>query len=72
MELKMNLNKVVYQSFVITKVVVENKKMVDVYLSTTGKWIKSKQHAACMNLEAVKKVAAENAALYCAAPKFKN
>jgi hypothetical protein len=68
----MNLNKVVYKSFVITKVIVENKKMVDVYLSTTGKWIKSKQHAACMNLEAAKKVATENAALYSEAPKFKN
>ena len=68
----MNLNKAAYQSFVITKVIVENKKLVDMYLSTTGKWIKSKQHAACMNLETAKNVAAENAALYREAPKFKN
>ena len=68
----MNLNQAIYQSFVISKVIVENKKMVDMYLSTTGKWIKSKQHAACMNLEAAKKVAAENAATYRAAPKYKN
>ena len=68
----MNLNKAPYQSFVITKVIFENKKLVDMYLSTTGKWIKSKQHAGCMSLEMAEKVAAENAATYRAAPKFKN
>ena len=68
----MNLNKSSYQSFVVTKVIFENNKLVDVYLSTTGKWIKSKQHAGCMSREIAEKVAAENAATYRAAPKFKN
>lgn len=65
----MIFNPVATRSFIVTKTIFENKKLVDLYLSCAGKWIKSKAGAACMNREQAEKVAKENAAVYRAAPR---
>jgi hypothetical protein len=65
----MSLSPIPTRSFVVTKAIFENKKIVDLYLSTKGEWIKSKSNAWVMSRDNAEKVAKENAAVYCAAPR---
>jgi hypothetical protein len=41
--------------YLVTKVFKENDKFVDRYLSGTGKWIKSRQHAGGMSKDMAEK-----------------
>ena len=56
--------------YLVTKVFTENGKRIDRYLSGTGKWIKSRQHAGGMSKDMAEKIAAENAAVICPSPVF--
>jgi hypothetical protein len=50
------------QHYVVSKTSLVNKKLITVYYSTTGKFIKSAYHAALMMREQAEKVASQNGA----------